>query len=86
MTVHFPNQSRAYDTRRNAVRFWGHDGAMESVFFVTEEALKRLRPNMVGEAALLSIFDANRQLIYSIAAKVYGRGRRGSYDLVSTDF
>jgi hypothetical protein len=29
-----------------AVRFWGHDSAMEWSFFVTEDALKRLQPNM----------------------------------------
>jgi hypothetical protein len=25
-------------------------------------------------------------LIYAIAAKVYGRGRKGSYELVAADF
>ena len=65
----------------------GHDSAMEASFFVTEDALKRLQPNMrFGEAGLLSVFDANRTLIYAVAAKVYSRGRKGSYDLVSADF
>jgi hypothetical protein len=60
---------------------------MEALFFVTEDALKRLQPNMrLDEAGLLSAFDANRNLIYAAAAKVYSRGRRGSYDLASTDF
>jgi hypothetical protein len=86
MALNFPNQSRAYDSRRNAVRFWGHDGAMEAAFFVSEEALRRLQPNMADEAGLLRAFDANRQLIHAVAAKVYGRGPRGSYDLVSADF
>jgi hypothetical protein len=86
MALHFPNQSRSYDSRRNAVRFWGHDGAMEAAFFVSEEALRRLQPNMIGEAGLLSAFDANRQLIHAAATKVYARGPRGSYDLASTDF
>jgi hypothetical protein len=86
MALHFPNQNRSYDSRRNAVRFWGHDGAMEAAFFVSEEALRRLQPNMVGGAGLLGTFDANRQLIYAAATKVYARGPRGSYDLVSTDF
>ena len=35
-----------FDPTRRAVRFWGHDSAMEWSFFVTEEALKRLQPNM----------------------------------------
>jgi len=39
-----------------------------------------------GKAGLLSAFDANRDLIYAAAARVYARGRKGSYDLVSTDF
>jgi hypothetical protein len=69
------------------VRFWGHDSAMEASFFVTEDALKRVQPNMqFDEPGLLSAFDANRDLIYAAAAKVYARGRKGSYDLVSADF
>ncbi len=86
MTLHFPNQSRSYDLRRRAVRFWGHDGAMEAAFFVTEAALRRLEPGLLGEVGLLSAFDANRPTIYAVAAKVYGRGPRGSYDLESADF
>jgi hypothetical protein len=39
-----------------------------------------------NEDGLLSAFDANRDLIYAAASKVYARGRKGSYDLVSTDF
>ena len=46
-----------------------------------------LDPGMqFGKAGLLSAFDANRDLIYAAAARVYARGRKGSYDLVSTDF
>jgi Protein of unknown function (DUF1488) len=60
---------------------------MEASFFVTEDALKRVHPSMrPDEAGLLGAFDANRDLIYAAAAKVYARGRRGSYDLVSADF
>ena len=43
MSLNFPNQSRSYDATLRAVRFWGHDGAMEASFFVNEEALKRIR-------------------------------------------
>ena len=35
---------------------------------------------------LLGAFDANRDLIHATAARVYARGRRGSYDLVGADF
>jgi hypothetical protein len=59
---------------------------MEAVFFVSDEALRRLRTDMVGETGLLGVFDANRQLIYAAATKVYARGAKGSYDLGSTDF
>jgi len=87
MPLIFPNQSRSYDATRRAVRFWGHDSAMEVSFFVTEDALKRISPGMrFDEAGLLGAFDENRELIYATATKVYARGRKGSYDLVSSDF
>jgi hypothetical protein len=87
MALHFPNQSRFYDVTRRAVQFWGHDSAMEAVFFVSEDALKRVQPGMpFDEPGLLGAFDANRDLIHAIAVKVYARGRKGSYHLVSTDF
>jgi hypothetical protein len=87
MALSFPNRSRSYDATRRAVRFWGHDSAMEASFFVTEDALKRVQPNMrLDEVGLLEAFDANRALIYAAAAKVYRRGHRGSYDLIAADF
>ena len=87
MMLNFPNQSRSYDPTRHAVRFWGYDSAMETSFFVTEEALKRMQPDIDrDEAGLLSAFDMNRDRIYAAAAKVYSRGRKGSYDLDSKDF
>ena len=87
MSLKFPNDSRFYDATRRAVRFWGYDSAMENSFFVTEEALKHVQPDLrFDEAGLLGAFDSNRALIYAIALKVYGRGRKGSYDLVIADF
>lgn len=87
MTLTFPNRSRCFDATRRAVRFWGHDSAMEATFFITEDALKSIQPDMrYDEAGLLRAFDANRALIYAAATKVYARGQRGSYDLVSGDF
>jgi len=87
MALNFPNLSRFYDARLCAVRFWGHDSAMEAAFFVTGEALKRIQPGIhLDEAGLLSIFDANRGLIHAAAIKAYGRGRKGSYALGSADF
>ena len=87
MALSFPNQSRSYDATRRAVRFWGHDSAMETSFYVTEDALKRIQPDMqFDEDGLLGAFDANRELIYAAAVKVYKRGHKGSYDLVGADF
>jgi hypothetical protein len=87
MPLSFPNQNRSYDETRRAVRFWGHDSVMEASFFVTEDALKRIHPDMrLDKAGLLGAFDAHRHLIHAVATKVYGRGRKGSYDLVSSDF
>ena len=85
--LNFPNRSRSFDSTRRAVRFWGHDNAMEWSFFVTEEALNRLDPNLRhDEAGLLFAFDNNRTAIYAAALKVYKRERKGSYELVATDF
>jgi len=85
--LNFPNQSRVFDPTRRAVRFWGHDSAMEWSFFVTEDALTRLQPKMArDEAGLLLAFDANRDKIYAAAMKAYKRDRRGSYELSATDF
>lgn len=87
MALSLPNQSRAYDATRRAVRFWGHDSAMEASFFVSEDALKRIQPDLrFDEAGLLSAFDVNREGIHATAAKVYGRGHKGSYDLLPGDF
>ena len=85
--LNFPNSSRIFDTTRRAVRFWGHDSAMEWSFFVTEQALKRLEPNATqDEANLLRIFDTNRAKIYAAAKSAFERKRLGSYELVAADF
>jgi len=60
---------------------------MEASFFISEEALKQIQPDMrLDETGLLRAFDLNRNLICVTAAKVYGRRRKGSYDLVPADF
>ncbi len=60
---------------------------MEASFFVTEAALEQIQPDMrPDEAGLLRAFDLNRDLIYATAVKVYGRGHKGSYDLIAGDF
>ena len=61
--------------------------AMEVAFFITEDALKCVEPQMrFDEAGLLRAFDSHRDLICATAAKVYKRRRKGSYDLVGSDF
>ena len=85
--LNFPNDSRSFDRTRRAVRFWGYDSSMEASFFVTEAALKGLQPNMpVDEQGMLDTFDSYRDRIHAAAAKVYARGRKGSYDLERSDF
>ncbi len=60
---------------------------MEWSFFVTEDALKRLQPNVPrDEAGLLDAFDANRAVIYAAATKAYSKDRKGSYELAAADF
>ena len=74
MTLSFPNQRRFYDAIPHAVRFWGHDSAMETPFFVNADALKRIKPDMrFDEVGLLSAFNSSRKLIYATAATVYER-------------
>jgi uncharacterized protein DUF1488 len=85
--LNFPNRSRVFDPSRHAVRFWGHDSAMEWSFFITEDALKRLQPTMTrDEASLLLAFDANLTAIHAAAMKAYKRERKGSYELSAADF
>jgi Protein of unknown function (DUF1488) len=87
MTLSFPNHSRSYDATRQAVRFWGHDSAMEASFFVMADALRKIQPGVQpDEASLLRAFDLNRDLICATAARIFKRGSRGSYDLVASDF
>ena len=60
---------------------------MEWPFFVTEEALKRLRPKTERDAAsLLLAFDTNRTAIFAAEVKAYKQWRKGSYELGATDF
>lgn len=80
--IDFPNHSRSFDQTRRAVRFWGHDSAIEASFYIGEEALSRIEPDALpDEAGFLKVFDSNRDLICAAAAKIYLRGSRGSYDL-----
>jgi len=85
--IDFPNHSRSYDSTRRAVRFWGHDSAIEASFYIDEDAMTRIQPGVrLDESGFLNAFDANRERICAAAAKVYVRGSRGSYDLSAANF
>jgi Protein of unknown function (DUF1488) len=87
MALEFPNGSRSYDATRHAIRFWGHDGALERSFFVNEDALNAIHGGpRLDEVGLLRAFDLHRAMIYAAASKAYRRGPKGSYVLVAADF
>jgi hypothetical protein len=87
MTLNFPNGSRSYDARRNLVRFWGYDSALEISFFVDVSALFKLNPQTRNvEAGYLETFDAARDRIHESARKVYSRAHEGAYLLAAADF
>jgi hypothetical protein len=85
--IAFPNHNRSYDPARRAVRFWGHDSVIEASFFVNEDALRRIDPDVhADESGFLKAFDSNRDLICAAAAKVYVRGGKNFYDLHASNF
>ena len=87
MTLNFPNQNRSYDERRNFIRFWGYDSAMEIPFFIEVEAIFKLNPQAGdAETGCLDAFDSARDRIHTVARRVYSRARKGPYLLVSADF
>ena len=87
LSLSFPNRSRSYDVTRRAVRFWGHEGALEHQFFVHEDALARFAPEASrDERALLVAFDRNRDQILKAANAAFRRGRAGVTMLTTADF
>lgn len=38
------------------------------------------------ESSLLRSFDGNRERIFDVARRVYQRKRKGSYELIASDF
>jgi Protein of unknown function (DUF1488) len=59
---------------------------MEVSFFLDENALIGLAGPSSSEASLLASFDQQRERILRTARKVYERRRKGSYDLLASDF
>ncbi|MCG6115765.1 MAG: DUF1488 domain-containing protein [Mesorhizobium sp.] len=87
MTLQFPNPSRSFDERRNAVRFTGHDGMLEVPFLVEASVLARAGNSVLSsENELLAAFDTARKSILDVAREAYSHGRRNSYTLTAADF
>ena len=87
----FPNPSRSYDETGRGVQFWGYDRTFEVSFFVEQDALSKIDPEMrSGEAGSLCTFDVNRDRILRVAGTIYARRRRAShifsYTLTDSDF
>ncbi len=87
MTLNFPNESRSYEARKNLIRFWGYDSALEISFFIEVGALYKLNPQTRNvEEGYLEAFDAARDQIYETARKVYSGTRKDAYVLAAADF
>ncbi|AMM86745.1 DUF1488 domain-containing protein [Martelella sp. AD-3] len=82
MALEFPNQSRSYDNNGKRVRFTGHDGMFEVMFFARADALRNPAD---GEEPYLAAFDAAREKIYDAARRIYLKGRKAVYTLTASD-
>ena len=86
MSLVFPNPSRSYDPDRHRIRFWGHDSAMEVPFFLEESAIFILYPRTKNtEAGILEAFDAARENIFAVAARMYAPGQHRSFYTLTGD-
>jgi hypothetical protein len=87
MTLNFPNPTRSFDEKRNAVGFVGHVGVFEIRFFVEAGALAddASQGRDVSEAACLSAFDRLRANIHDAARAAYSQKRLNSYTLSAAD-
>jgi hypothetical protein len=87
MPLNFPNKSRSFDATRRGVRFWGHDRALEILFFVDESALRRLNPKATeDENGYLAAFDVNCDRIHHVASALYSRRHSDFFTLAASDF
>ncbi|WP_174802275.1 DUF1488 domain-containing protein [Martelella limonii] len=82
MALQFPNQSRSYDKNGKRVRFTGHDGMFEVMFFARADALSNPAE---GEETYLAAFDAARAKMYDAARRLYLKGRKAVYVLTAAD-
>lgn len=87
MALNFPNPVRRFDAGRSCVSFWGSDASLEIAFQVDFAALHKLSPNAGDvEAAVLDVFDQNRDTIYQAARSAYSRHRGGYHRLTAESF
>ncbi|MDT2021259.1 DUF1488 family protein [Methylocella sp. CPCC 101449] len=86
MTLIFPNPSRTFDQTRKAIRFAGHDGVFEILFYVEADVLTANNQGTASEAECLKIFDALRPSVQKAASLAYSRGPRPFYVLRAADF
>ena len=89
--IQFPNSSRDFDDSKHRVCFWGYDKTKEVTFYISVEALQKLRSDAGStEAELIAAFDAALEKIHAVAAKVYANNGRSkgtySYILHADDF
>lgn len=86
--IQFPNTSRSYDGDRHRIRFSGQDNAIEVPFFLDENVIFKIAPKTRnGEPAILGAFDAARDRIMEVAARVHARAvGRPFYVLATADF
>lgn len=85
MTLTFPNRSRSFDERRNAVRFSGYDGMFEVRFLIEANALRTASQAARSEAECLRAFDMAREAILDAATHAYGRGGKDRHTLTARD-
>jgi hypothetical protein len=60
MALDFPNPSRSYDATLQAVRFWGHDGAMEGLLCAFD------RHRHLIHAAAAKVYRRGRKALYEL--------------------
>ena len=86
MALQFPNRNCSYDARRNRMRFWGHDGALEISFFVEAAVFcESYASASLSEAAILDAFDQHRERICKVAKRIYKRYDKAAYVLTVAD-
>jgi hypothetical protein len=86
MALQFPNRSCSYDARRNQMRFWGHDGALEISFFVEAGVFFQSAPSTaLSETEILDAFDQHRERICKVAERIYKRHDKATYVLTVAD-